>query len=441
MQSAPPTDDEKERLKKLEEYAVLDTDTEENFDRITRIVAEVLGVPISLVSLVDESRQWFKSRHGLDATETPRELAFCAHAIHSEELFLVPNAKEDERFHDNPLVAGDPNIRFYAGAPLVTPDGYKIGTLCAIDCEPKALSDDHRQLLEDLASLVVDELELRKARREADEANAELRLKIDELIDSRNRLEQQAAEMTELAEQRSELTDRLSAEVALKDRFFSIIAHDLKSPFTSLLGMSQMMASSAGSMPPDKVGEYAQDIHGSAEKVFQLLEQLLEWARVQMEREQIAPETIDLGDIAEANIEVLSEPANEKSITVANSLEGVSAYADENMVILVVRNLLSNAIKFTPNDGSISISYSDRDGMVEVCVTDSGAGVDPSVADDLFSFDTKTTTIGTDGEQGTGLGLPLCRQMIELNGGELDFRPSAAGGTCFFFTLPKPEPN
>jgi len=147
----------------LRSFAVLDTEHEEAFDRITRLAAGLLDVPIALISLVDGERQWFKSRVGLDATETPRELAFCAHAIQGDILFTVKDATDDERFSANPLVTGQPNIRFYAGAPLKSEQGYNLGTLCIIDRVPRVLDDRQRELLEDLAGLAVRELELRKA--------------------------------------------------------------------------------------------------------------------------------------------------------------------------------------------------------------------------------------------------------------------------------------
>ena len=150
------------RLAALHRYDVLDTSPEETFDRITRLASAALSTPIALVSLIDADRQWFKSRHGLDATETPRSTAFCHHAIESDRVLVVQNALEDERFKKNPLVIGDPHIRFYAGVPLRTPDGCNIGTLCVIDQQPRELSETHADVLYDLARLVVDELELRQ---------------------------------------------------------------------------------------------------------------------------------------------------------------------------------------------------------------------------------------------------------------------------------------
>ncbi|GAB3627847.1 sensor domain-containing diguanylate cyclase [Pandoraea terrae] len=153
------------RLAALRRYDVLDTPPEPEFDRIVRLATHMLGAPISLISLVDESRQWFKARQGLDAAQTPRSVSFCAHAITSDEVFVVQDAQSDRRFADNPLVSGAPHIRFYAGAPLRTPEGHPLGTLCVIDHHPRTLDAEKRGLLADLSALVVNELELRRVNR------------------------------------------------------------------------------------------------------------------------------------------------------------------------------------------------------------------------------------------------------------------------------------
>lgn len=159
---APIPPYEKERLEALHFLEILDTPAEASLDRITRLVARVLNVPIALVSLVDEDRQWFKSRAGLEASETPRELAFCAHAILQTSPLVVPDATEDERFRDNLLVTGAPNIRFYAGVPIRTSQGFAVGTLCAIDERPRELSQEDIDTLRDLADIVSREVQLRE---------------------------------------------------------------------------------------------------------------------------------------------------------------------------------------------------------------------------------------------------------------------------------------
>jgi len=160
-ESVPPA--EADRLAALRRYDVLDTAPEPAFDRIVRLASRLLDVPIALVSLIDAQRQWFKARYGLEAQETPRAIAFCDHAIRGCGVMVVPDAEQDPRFRDNPLVTGEPHIRFYAGVPLLTPDGFALGTLCAIDRAPRQLDPRDAAVLEDLAQQVIHELEVRAA--------------------------------------------------------------------------------------------------------------------------------------------------------------------------------------------------------------------------------------------------------------------------------------
>lgn len=157
IKPATPSNESK-RLQTLRDLNLLDTAPEERFDRVTRLAKQVFSTSIALVSLVDADRQWFKSRQGLDAEETGRDISFCGHAILDDKIMVVNDAEQDQRFCDNPLVCGDPNIRFYAGYPLAAPDGSRIGTLCVIDDKPREISNEQLQLLRELGRMVEEEL-------------------------------------------------------------------------------------------------------------------------------------------------------------------------------------------------------------------------------------------------------------------------------------------
>jgi len=176
---------EARRLKVLWQYNVLDTVPEEVFDDLTELAARICEAPIALISLVDEDRQWFKSKVGLTINETSRDVSFCAHAIQQQDLFIIPDATKDSRFAANPLVTSDPKIRFYAGAPLITPDGYALGSLCVIDKVPRELRTEQQQALRVLSRHVMTQLELRRHSRDLAEAQKVKEATKDELSELR----------------------------------------------------------------------------------------------------------------------------------------------------------------------------------------------------------------------------------------------------------------
>jgi GAF domain-containing protein len=150
------------RIVALDKYAILDTEPEQSFDDLTLLASYICKTPIALISLVDEDRQWFKSRVGIAASETSRDIAFCATAIMQSDVFVVPDALADERFRENPLVVSDPYIRFYAGAPIINEDGYALGTICVVDRTPRDLAPDQKEALKALSRLVLAQLEFRR---------------------------------------------------------------------------------------------------------------------------------------------------------------------------------------------------------------------------------------------------------------------------------------
>jgi GAF domain-containing protein len=206
--SAATPENEKKRLKVLWQYDVLDTVPEVVFDDLTELAANICEAPIALISLVDEKRQWFKSKFGTTVNETSRDVSLCSHAIQQSDLFIVPDATKDERFASNPLVTSDPKIRFYAGAPLITPDGYALGTLCVIDKVPRELRPEQKQALRLLARHVITQLEMRRRTREAGDA----------LQKNDHAQEELARVRAELAEARRELAASCNAETSAPDQ-------------------------------------------------------------------------------------------------------------------------------------------------------------------------------------------------------------------------------
>ena len=254
------------------------------------------------------------------------------------------------------------------------------------------------------------------------------------------RLEQKAIEMAGLAEHEANLNKQLKYESEVKDKFFSIISHDLISPFSSLLLGTQMMSDGADRYSKAELIDLAKKVNDTGERVFSLLRNLLDWARLQIEGVSFEPEDISLQDVVDKNIHIFNPIALEKDIQIINAVDTGAAYADPNMIETVMRNLISNAIKFTPAGGKIKISTHKQDGGTRVTVSDTGVGIAQDRIDTIFGLDQKTPTIGTSGERGTGLGLPLCKEMVERNGGKLWIESSEDGGSEFLFTIPGKHP-
>ncbi len=220
---APFPADEDQRLKALERYKILDTEPEEAFDRLTGLAKEIFQAKIALVSLVDRDRQWFKAKQGLDARETPRDVAFCAHAILRDQVLVVPDATLDERFKANPLVTGPPHIRSYAGAPLITKEGLRLGTLCVIHDQVTHLSAQQISQLERLATMVVDELELRYTLGEVAAVQEELEYQTAGLRIANAALDDQANQLAALVEDREALYQSVEGSRRFIEKFVETV--------------------------------------------------------------------------------------------------------------------------------------------------------------------------------------------------------------------------
>jgi len=393
MQSAATHPRESQRLSTLLNYKVLDTEDEKAFDELTELASNICGTPISLISLVDNHRQWFKSRVGLDATETPRSIAFCTHAILQDKVFEVPNALEDPRFADNPLVTGDPDIRFYAGAPLVAPDGNPIGTLCVIDREPKKLTESQTRALSILSAQVISQLELRRHNHHLEQINRE------------------------------------------QESLFASIAHDLRAPFNGILGLSKHLSQKAEALSPTRITHLAHGILGSSLQVYQLLDELLQWSakRYGARRSELTPQ--QLLPLVEDSLEILLDTMVLKKIhfecTIPKSLY---VNADATLSKTVIRNLLTNAIKFTPENGAIRVSAEENHDVIDIHIHNNGKSISEDIRKSLF-INTVKSESGTAGEDGSGIGLRLCQEFVEMQGGKIWLDSSAEIGNDFIFSL------
>lgn len=235
--------------------------------------------------------------------------------------------------------------------------------------------------------------------------------------------------------------ERLRELNATKDKFFSIIAHDLKNPFNDLMGFTQLLALNINKYDKTKIEQFTQIIHQSSKLAYNLLENLLDWSRSQTGTLKFRPERICISQLIDENIELLESTARNKNIEIYSEVNGETyAYADKNMVRTIIRNLISNAIKYTNQGGHIRIQSSCSKSC-KISVTDSGIGISADNINKIFKIDESFSTIGTEREKGTGLGLILCKEFVEKNGGKLRVKSEHGKGSTFTFTLPLPETN
>lgn len=234
---------------------------------------------------------------------------------------------------------------------------------------------------------------------------------------------------------KNEKLARLNAE---KDKLFSIIAHDLRSPFNSFLGMTELIADESAGLSNEEIKHYLRDMNKTAMNVYRLIENLLNWAQVQQGLIKFVPERIQLCPVVESIIELISESVNKKMITVSNQIpESIEIFADKNMLQIILRNIISNSVKFTPRYGEIRISAKEKANQsIEISISDSGIGMNSTQISNLFQADVQKTRIGTEGEPSTGLGLMLCKEFTEKHGGQIWVESRVNKGSTFYLLFP-----
>ena len=398
MKEAAIPENEKDRLRKLHELGILDTLEEQAYDDLTRLAAEICDTPIALVSLVDSDRQWFKSHHGLDARETPREYAFCAHAILDDDVFVVEDSSKDERFIDNPLATGGPHVKFYAGAPLIMSDDIKLGTLCVIGDEARTISHAQKTALEALARQVVSQLELR--------------LKVKEL----------------------KLLDQA------KDEFISMVSHELRTPLTAIYGSLALLLSSKTAALENKQQKLVTISYNNTERLLSLVNDILDIAKIESGQLDFYKKELNIKTLLEKAVE-LNEPYCKKCQTniklyYPDNNEYIQVSADEQRLLQVMSNFLSNAAKFTHENDLIEISFKKENEYAVVEVTDHGPGIPAEKKDLVFIKFKQLNTKINNKLPGTGLGLNISKNIIELQHGIIGFESTPNLKTTFYFKLP-----
>ncbi|WP_291720485.1 tetratricopeptide repeat-containing sensor histidine kinase [Bernardetia sp.] len=252
-------------------------------------------------------------------------------------------------------------------------------------------------------------------------------------------IQKQNQKLQSINQQLTESRNELNAINKTKDRFFSIVAHDLKGPLNSLKGYSHLIATFGEKLPKEEIISMAADQERTLDNLYKFLEDLLSWSRIQMKAVEIKPKNVEVKEIVDKMCDILIPQIEEKQIDArCINIEEKVVFADENAVFTILRNLVSNAIKFTPREGKIRVEaeWQDKKNFVKISVSDTGVGMPQEVAKKLFKLDNKYSTKGTEGEKGTGLGLIICKEFVEQNKGEIGVETKEGEGTTFWFTLP-----
>ncbi|GGK35457.1 sensor histidine kinase [Yeosuana aromativorans] len=400
MQKPKEYVNERERLKDLESYSILDTLSESDYDDLTAIAAELCGTKISLITLVDDTRQWFKSHHGIDVSETPKEYAFCAHAINEpENVFIVQDARKDLRFYDNPLVTNNPTVIFYAGVSLLSDNNHPLGTLCVIDNKPKTLSDGQIQALKALGNQVMNILNLRKTKLTLEKALISLEEKNQEL-----------------------------------DRFAFVAAHDLKSPLAGISGLSNLFIEEYGSQIDDEGKEMLALIEESSDVLRNLIDGLLKYSRCENIFKEDKSE-IDLNDLLK-NISAFFPKIPELKINLRTSINKI--HTNRTAINQILINLVTNAIKYNDKETiEIEIGVASSETHYEFYVQDNGPGIAEENQAKIFEIFEVIAKKDRFGKSGNGIGLATVKKVVEKGCGSIKVESKLKKGTKFIFTIEK----
>jgi signal transduction histidine kinase len=392
MAVAKKLDTEIERLNELYKYELLDTGSEPEFDDLALLASNMCNVPFAAISLIDMNRHWNKAIVGMDNRETERTISFCNHTILGDTLMEVHDTLKDSRFQDNPLVTGAPHIRFYAGIPLITGAGFKLGTLSVMDREPGKLSPDQVFALQALSRQVMKLFELRLCRKEFKKVRD------------------------------------------VQYQMMTVIAHDIRGPLGSLRSVYELKNS--GNFTDEEAVVIDAMVPRQLDSTIDLLNNILDWSNLLIGKTLNKKEVFSLFALCDECINHLSEAADAKDNQMINGVApSFKLNGNRHGMEFVLRNLLGNANKYT-DGGEILVSANKTKSHIEISVIDKGIGMSPDVIESLTTRTWSVYTPGTQNEKGSGLGLKLIYEYLNSIGGSIRFSTIADEGTTVVVTLP-----
>ena len=387
------------RLNIINQYGLFDGSDNIVYDQITWLASYIADTPIALISIVGEKEQCFIARQGFDTKKTPVEVSFCSHALDDkDELLIVEDARKDSRFKDNPLVKGDPYIVFYAGVPLVSPEGFILGTLCVIDNKPRQLNQDQIKALQSLSGQVIRLFELKKKEKLLEKFNKDLRQKNQEL-----------------------------------EKFAHRAAHDIKSPLNNISALSYLLKEDHAQDLKEEGAEMLEMIDKSSKELKSLVNGILEYSK---STELPVDDYVEfsLKDILQDIIN-LEDPKNEYEIVLPNNDELIQS--NKNALKRIFHNLISNAIRYCDKEESyIRVGYEIEDDKYKFFVQDNGPGIKKEDKENIFELFSILHDKDNKGNVGTGIGLATVKSLIDKLGGDISIHTREGEGTTFEFSIP-----
>ncbi|MBZ4041250.1 GAF domain-containing hybrid sensor histidine kinase/response regulator [Flavobacterium hibisci] len=399
----PIPHNEKERLAALKRYNILDSLPDHAFDDATKLVSYICGVPIAYISFIDESRQWFKSEIGIGVTEVPREISFCQYTIMESKMVEIPDTLLNERFKEDPNVTGGFKVRFYAGIPLTTPDGYNIGTICAIDHITKELNENQKNALSIIAKHVINQLELSTK-------NIEL--------DAQKKIAERA--------------------VLAKDSFLANMSHEIRTPLNAIIGFTDLLAQTKLDTTQR---DYIDSVQIAGENLLLIINDILDLSKIESGNLTIEAQPFNLKKILKHVYNLLKIKASsavEFNLFVDTELPEL-VIGDQGRLNQILVNLTGNALKFT-EEGEVTVSVkkvneTDDDYSLRFSVKDTGIGIQEEKLKTIFERFTQAEESTTRRFGGTGLGLSIVKQLVELQNSEIHVKSKEGRGSEFSFVL------
>ena len=400
---------ELDRLAALKRYNILDTLPEHAFDDATKLVSYICSVPIAHISFIDENRQWFKSEIGIGVSEVPREISFCRYTIMESEMVEIVDTYLNERFKDDPNVVDGFKVRFYAGIPLTTPDGYNIGTICAIDHVSKKLDENQRNALSIVARHVINQLELRTK-------NIEL------------------SAQKKIAER----------AVFAKDSFLANMSHEIRTPLNAIIGFTDLLAQTR---LDDVQRDYIDSVQIAEENLLLIINDILDLSKIESGNLIIDAHPFHLKNTLKHVYDLLKVkvPKDVEFNLFLDAEMPEIVIGDQGRLNQILVNLTGNALKFT-EEGEVTVSVkkvaeTTDDYSLKFSVKDTGIGIPEDKLETIFERFTQAEESTTRKFGGTGLGLNIVKQLVELQNGEIHVKSKTGRGSEFFFVLTYKKTN